>query len=140
MITPVSLYICIEMYRVGKYISILFLHAILVAKMSASFIIQYDYKENKDYISKYLCENRYKPSLSCEGKCLLMKKLQKAAETPESDKDQSVAKVLLVEFVEDLPSFEYSKSYTTTNMQQFIRTSEEVCGNFSADIFHPPIV
>lgn len=31
---------------------------------------------NRDYISKNLCENRYRPQLNCKGTCVLMKKMK----------------------------------------------------------------
>jgi len=36
-----------------------------------------DYQANKEYILEFLCINRDKPELKCEGKCELVKKLKK---------------------------------------------------------------
>lgn len=38
------------------------------------------YQSYKDYIAKYLCENRDNPESGCNGQCFLMKKLRKAEE------------------------------------------------------------
>ncbi|KYP16618.1 MAG: hypothetical protein A1D16_09405 [Flavihumibacter sp. CACIAM 22H1] len=128
------------MYKLGRYISVLFLVLILTGKMLASYIILLDYNSNKDYISKYLCENRFNTSLNCEGKCLLMQKLKKAAETPDSGKEQKTAVTLSVEFVEDLPTYTIERSFASTNIQHFIRNKEEFHSIFLVDIFHPPAV
>jgi hypothetical protein len=42
-----------------------------------------DYRINKDFIARNLCENRGRPALHCEGKCYLCKKVRK-----EEKKDQ----------------------------------------------------
>lgn len=46
-----------------------------------------NYSINKDYISKVLCENKDKPKMHCNGKCLLKKQLAK-----EEKKEQSPVK------------------------------------------------
>src|SRR5436190_8180444 len=34
------------------------------------------FKMNQDFITKNICENRYRPKLKCNGNCVLMKKLK----------------------------------------------------------------
>ena len=66
-----------------KYLVVILLLTGLLAQTFNRFLIVADYQLNKDYISKYLCENKYKPQLQCKGKCQMMKKLQ-----AEEQKDQ----------------------------------------------------
>ncbi len=40
---------------------------------------------NRDYIEKVLCENRNRPSLHCNGKCFLAKKLKQQWKAAEKD-------------------------------------------------------
>jgi len=35
-----------------------------------------NWKINQDYIAAYLCENKSKPDMKCNGKCILMKSLK----------------------------------------------------------------
>lgn len=123
----------------GKYSAVVLLVMILTAKMLSSYFVLIDYRVNKDFISKYLCENRYTPSLACEGKCLLMKKLQKSAETPESGKEQQAAKILTQEFAEEVFSFNCTNTYTVTAIEHFARYKDEAIGNFPQGFFRPPI-
>jgi hypothetical protein len=39
---------------------------------------------NRSYITKYLCENRFKPELKCHGQCKLMQKLKKNNEEKQN--------------------------------------------------------
>jgi hypothetical protein len=46
-------------------------------------MIYIDFEIRRDYISRNLCENRNKPSLNCDGKCYLAKKIAAANEQEE---------------------------------------------------------
>src|SRR5690606_3619645 len=37
----------------------------------------FEYVINQDYIAEYLCINKDKPEMDCNGKCYLMQKIQK---------------------------------------------------------------
>lgn len=39
-----------------------------------SWIVLAEYRLNRDYIARYLCENRKRPKLHCNGRCQLMKR------------------------------------------------------------------
>ena len=49
-----------------------------------------DYVVNYDYISTVLCINQDKPELECNGKCALMKSIEKS--TQEEHNEQGVVK------------------------------------------------
>ena len=59
-----------------KSVAIFVFVAILLQALNQVVIVG-QYYANKDYIAKNLCENRSKPSLHCNGKCYLKKKLAK---------------------------------------------------------------
>jgi len=48
-----------------------------------------DYQANKEYIMEFLCINRDKPELGCEGKCQLSKKLKAQDEAEKQTSKQS---------------------------------------------------
>ena len=51
---------------------------------SKCFIVL-EYQWNKDYIAKWLCVNRDKPAMKCEGKCYLCKKLKTDAKKDQEN-------------------------------------------------------
>lgn len=57
----------------------------LTQAFSRLFIV-IDFEANRNYIAEFLCVNKSKPQLHCNGQCYLMKKLKKAeqAENPTS--------------------------------------------------------
>jgi hypothetical protein len=44
-----------------------------------------EYGLRKDYIAKYLCENRNKPNCCCKGKCYLRKQIAKHSDNNEAN-------------------------------------------------------
>ncbi|MFB9865524.1 hypothetical protein [Rufibacter immobilis] len=63
--------------------TILLLLLMLTQAFSKAWIVL-DYEANKDFITKFLCINRQKSQLQCNGKCYLKKKLKKADQTENS--------------------------------------------------------
>lgn len=59
---------------------IFFLALVVFLQGSGSLLIMAAFYANRDYISKNLCENRFRPELKCGGQCILMKKLKKEKE------------------------------------------------------------
>jgi hypothetical protein len=77
-----------------KLAAILALVCILLQTFSQVVIVA-GYYANKDFISRNLCENRDKPTMHCEGRCCLKKKLAKEgkeqAPSPRNQKSEEVA-------------------------------------------------
>lgn len=63
-----------------KKMLLYFLTVSLLVQAGWGYIVIGAFYANKDYIAKYLCENRDKPQLHCNGNCVLMKKIRKAQE------------------------------------------------------------
>lgn len=59
----------------------IFLLAVYVTVLLRPMMPFVEYALNKNYIAKNLCENRFIPTMHCNGKCHLMKQLQKATDT-----------------------------------------------------------
>lgn len=66
-----------------KNIFVISLLAIMLLQVFSKVLVVVDYQANKEFIMEFLCINRDKPELECEGKCQLTKKLK---EQQESDK------------------------------------------------------
>lgn len=93
----------------------------MLAQTFNRFLIVADYQLNKDYIAKYLCENKYKPQLQCKGKCQMMKKLQAEEQQDQQNPERrSENKFEVIAFHQDKVSlspviqstpFSYSEYY-----------------------------
>lgn len=62
-----------------KLTAICLLAAMISSNCSRVFIYA-GFEANQKYIAKYLCVNKNRPSLHCNGKCYFMKKLKQADE------------------------------------------------------------
>ena len=118
-------------------LAILLLIGMLTQTFSKFFIVA-NYQLNKEYIAKYLCENRDKPQMHCNGKCQMMKKLKQQEKKDQDTPQNKIAN-----------NFEYTSNqghsividpgYTIAllkypNYEAGIRTS------FLPSFFHPPQV
>lgn len=103
----------------------------------SKWIIILEFNINRNYIARNLCENRYRPLMHCNGKCLLMKKM--AAE----DNQQSPAGTIKFNweasiFIDTRPEY-VGKTFSTTPNEfipQAFYCPEDpiVC-----EVFHPPL-
>jgi hypothetical protein len=96
-----------------------------------------DYVVNQDYIAEFLCINKDKPELECNGKCHLKKELQKTQEDTQQSfnvnlEDYPISPLhsLLSELPSKLTILQLRK---VTNYY-----TEKYIYLFSTDIFHPP--
>lgn len=72
-----------------KFLSIVFTTLYLVAMLKpVEPILEYCF--NYNYIVEVLCVNKDKPRLNCNGKCYLMKQLQKQSNENSPKKAQSI--------------------------------------------------
>ena len=124
-----------------RFIAVIIFIFLLLAQVFSKWIIVADYSINKKIIAEKLCENRDKPTLKCDGKCQLAKKL--ASEEDQNNKTgsgSSIAKtsfsevvvndtVLLHALVESTSSTPFSNFYLAA-----------MPAPFASSIFHPPLV
>lgn len=113
---------------------IFFTFLYLVAMLKPVFPV-FEYVVNQDYIAEYLCVNKDKPMLDCNGKCYLAKMLQEE----QNEKKQNLPAIDLKEypigFVEIL-LFDFKEQTTTKNtLPHFIPSGPR---QFVNSIFHPP--
>ena len=72
----------------NRVITILLLVVMLIQAFSKVFIVL-DYQANKNYIAEFLCVNKNKPELHCEGHCYLKKELKKAEQAENQSASQN---------------------------------------------------
>ena len=101
-------------------------------------VIVYDFYANQQAIAATLCENKDKPVLKCEGKCLLSKKL-KSLETKEQQNPERKAE----NKPEDISSRSfYSSLFVLSGSDTRHGQKSRDCGkpiHRSFAVFHPPI-
>ncbi|WP_237738905.1 hypothetical protein [Galbibacter marinus] len=97
----------------------------------------FDYVINQDYIAEYLCINKDKPEMDCNGKCYLMEML----EEENQQKKQNLPAIDLREYpigfvqVLHIPSVT-QLSFKTKNNTIYTRQYSSL---FNDSLFHPPI-
>lgn len=65
-----------------------FLLSLLLLQHSGRLVVLAWYELNHPYIVRNLCENRARPQLHCDGKCILAKKLKAAEEREKQQTSQ----------------------------------------------------
>ncbi len=106
----------------------------MLMQLFGSMAIIVNYVINKEYISKTFCVNRDKPKKRCNGKCHLMKQLQK-----ENKKEKGPLATLKiqsqVQFLEEMYRFSFIPESTAIVFPDFIisKTTSAI-----TPIFHPP--
>jgi hypothetical protein len=64
-----------------KNFFVISLIAIMLLQTFSKVVVLVDFQANREYIMEFLCINRDKPELKCEGKCQLTKKLKAQHDT-----------------------------------------------------------
>ncbi|NQX40685.1 hypothetical protein SAMN05421820_10489 [Pedobacter steynii] len=95
------------------------------------------YQLNKAYVSSALCENRNRPEIHCEGKCVLKKSLAHAERTEREagsvGKQLDIPLFLTVTAEDLVVEFILSCKGNTPFLLNYTHT-------ISDHIFHPPLV
>lgn len=106
----------------------------LVAMLKPVFPV-FEYVVNQDYIAEYLCINKDKPMMDCNGKCYLAKMLQEE----QNEKKQNLPAIDLKEypigFVEIL-LFDFNGQETNRNVLPVLIPNGP--RQFIGSVFHPP--
>jgi len=98
------------------------------------------YELNKEYVAKYLCENKNKPELKCCGKCYLKKKLNKVTDiqsqgkkTPNKTEKYEVTDCVIPDSapITNIATCECITDYNGCSKDFYISI-------FSSSVFHPP--
>src|SRR6478609_5391748 len=59
-----------------KALSVIFLSLVILLQPLSKLVLVAEYQVNKNYIAEFLCVNKSKPTLHCNGKCQLKKELK----------------------------------------------------------------
>ncbi len=106
-------------------------------QLSSSLLTVAAYEMNRDYITKNFCVNKNKPSSHCNGKCHLMKELQKEEKKNDSPinslKDKNEVCQLFESSINELTLFPISLEGKSFSYH------EKKSDLFTTYIFHPPL-
>ena len=95
----------------------------------------FEYVVNQDYIAEYLCVNKDKPMLNCNGKCYLAKMLQEK----QDEKKQNLPSINLEEYpigFVDILFFDFAeRTFKKNRLPEFIPSDPR---QFVQSVFHPP--
>jgi len=101
-----------------------------------------NWKINQQYIVKNLCINRTRPQLHCDGKCQLMKMIQKAEDDNKKAAEFPLAKFKNLSFDEfningkSNPTYNYKNKAIAINSSFYRKSFYSY--QFSNSCFHPP--
>ena len=127
-----------------KWITISSFVLLTLLKPVSQFIWQMWYEVNQDFVAATLCENQEKPELECNGKCYLMKQLQKTEISPISDSEEQ--KRVINPFMLKMDLFSTSRFFWEQEAISIENPAHDYSfqnGSISegslSSIFHPPI-
>lgn len=112
---------------------------LIISLLGESFsrcFIFLNYIVHKEYITKYLCENRNNPQMHCNGKCYLRKNLHKEdTKDPQRTARKNVQKVQILSSLRSnhAPAPPENSSITLYHFFQ-----ENITSSFLYGVFHPP--
>jgi len=122
----------------SRYCLTLLLLCSLFAQQAGKLLLVADYFANKaSYLA--LCENKSRPSLHCDGQCLLMKKMQKADKkdlpSPEKKLEWKIEVLSRKSFYTPL-----DHAAIRTDVSFFVPLSTGLPIDIPHSFFHPPAV
>jgi len=122
------------MILLKKIASCILLVAILAQHFSL-LLVRLDFFINRSYIAANLCENRNRPELHCNGKCILSQRLkqQQKKESQEAEK-----KAMEKSEISSFHSFHLQLAAPEPLPRQYVLVSDNSTTDRAALIFHPP--
>ena len=119
-----------------KALTVILLSLIILLQPLSKLVLVAEYQVNKNYIAEFLCVNKSRPQLKCEGKCQLSKEL-KAADAHDKNHPAPVEKLVEVQqFFQ--PAFTFSPQIATVSKPVFYHFSSPRVTAPHFGIFHPP--
>ncbi len=111
---------------------------LMLLKILAVPVICLQYVVNKEYIIENLCENRFRPAMHCDGKCLLSKHLAKATDTSDSQNQKGSSRMVSTDYFEGIRTYSFTCTATTRYVFPVYQVSSYATG-YTGNIFQPPI-
>lgn len=121
------------MRKLALLLSVLYLLA-----MARPIVPLVEYLVNQDYIAEFLCINKDRPQLNCDGKCYLAKKLNEQDEK----KRKNIPKINLENHfhIAGKNHFTIQNFYPIVGKEYNFYHGPGITSTYVNDIFHPPQV
>ncbi|WP_421810249.1 hypothetical protein [Flagellimonas sp.] len=113
----------------------LFVFLILIGNLRFSSMYVYYSLDREDFIER-LCENKDRPALNCNGKCMLAKMLQ--AQTDDEQPMPVIGWEQVLVYFMDLPTYDIQIDSTEKRSTFFYSNPYSYC--FSEMLIKPPMV
>jgi hypothetical protein len=129
--------------RLFKNISIYFLLASVLFQTFATVGIIVQFEANRKYYAEVLCINKNRPELACEGKCVLMQRLQNEFEKQQDTEKRTLQNLLDREItlycsMLKMPDLHIQNPIIPKNIQPHFYYTNFYTRLSVSDIFHPP--
>ena len=127
----------LQLGQTMKNFFIISLLAIMLLQIFSKVVVVIEYQANKEYIMEFLCINRDKPQLECEGKCQLTKKLKVQHDTDKQANERGQKQEVQVNlYCQSLFSLFLTTRPTIVSYPSAYWSGHTVVTYHS--IFHPP--
>lgn len=119
--------------------------ATILLHTCSTIAVVVSFKINQDYISTYLCINRDKPQLQCNGKCVLMQRMQQEVNNLDEQNRQKTQHIIeheVLMFCQNVPELQIHRTLVSESKVLKINThliSFKPQSSIAA-VFHPPTV
>jgi hypothetical protein len=120
-----------------KFIVAPILILLIISQAFSKWILIAEFNMFRSYIAKNLCENRYRPQLHCNGKCVLMKKMR-ADENQSSPSGNIKLNWETFLFVDTHTEY-LGKNFLITSNRFVPARLHYHCHLFIPDVFRPPL-
>ncbi len=120
-----------------RFSAVILLILAFAAQTFQQAIIVFGFYSNQKYIAANLCENRFRPQLHCDGKCVLAKKIKDAEQKEQQNPERKL---------ENKSEVISSKSFFSTSIinssiaiiisKPFFKSS--ILKGYYHTVFHPP--
>lgn len=111
--------------------------SVMLLQAFGKVVVLVDYQANKEFIMEFLCINRDRPELKCEGKCQLTKKLKAQHESDKQANERGQKQEVQINLY--CQNLFYLQPYKQASVVS--HTTAYSCGYSSVayqSIFHPP--
>jgi hypothetical protein len=120
-----------------KFLSIVLLFAILTPELTKAWIY-IDFKINQDFIAEFLCINKDKPALKCNGNCHLAKELKKIDDKEQKELPKAVLEKSEINLFICAFTFNFDRPLNNKNNKVKFYYTNLLVTSYYSDIFHPP--
>ncbi|MGY0038200.1 hypothetical protein [Pedobacter sp. NJ-S-72] len=119
--------------------SVCILLFLIIASQSFNKLwVTVSFKMNERYISSVLCENKNRPEMHCNGRCILVKKLKQAEENEQKQRNQNQENTNVLFFCK-LNRLKVTEFLLAVKIDSFNRFYLDFKPSaFHNDIFKPP--